>query len=289
MNKKCFTTMLLILMMVSMMVLTVGCGSRNGEAQETQESFGQPGQTEETEPEFSGESGDDFIRDWQLEAKAWSDGNGATVTFSAVPVNYVEGQRAALSVRVGELEAENTNCNWDGTSYTGSVELTGVDGYGYYLVLTDPNGVQIELELDSPEYVTDETLVYLGTSLSTYANMVVEDWEANGSTLSIRSGYIHVQMPRLTFDNVIPSVNNAALVLKRDNEEVDRKIVELTAGEGSGSYEMTITDQVFAMPVMEEDSQLDLWLEVSLNTGNTISISGGSWYNVDGQLQLAVG
>lgn len=286
MNKKFFTTMLLIWMTVSMMVLTAGCGAQNGEPQETTL---QPAQTEETEPEFSGESGEDFIREWQLDAKAWSDGNGATVNFSVVPVNYVDGQRAALSVRVGELEAENTNCNWDGTSYTGSVELSGVDGYGYYLVLTDPNGVSIELELASPEYVTDETLVYLGTSLSTYANMVVEDWEANASALRILSGYIHAQMPRLTYNNVAVSVNEAALVLKRDNEEVERKAVELMAGEGSGSYEMTITDQTFSMPSMEEDSQLDLWLEISLNTGDTISVSGGSWYSIDGQLQLAVG
>ena len=78
-------------------------------------------------------------------------------------------------------------------------------------------------------------------------------------------------------------------MLKLNGEEVDRKDVSFSAGEGDGSFEAALTDQSFTMPAMEEDYQLDLWLEVTLSTGNTISVSGGSWYFSDGQLQLAVG
>lgn len=288
MNKKIITTMLLILMIASMLVLTVGCGAKTDEPRDDKESIAPTEQTEQTQSEFTGESGEDFLRDWNLDAKAWSDGNGATVTFTAVPANYVEGQRLALSVRVGELEAESTNCNWDGTSYTGSVELSAVDGYGFYCILTDPDGIQIELVLNDPEYVTDETLVYLGSSLSAYGNMVVEDWEVSGNMLNIKSAHIQAQMPRLTYHNAAPEVSGSDLVLKRNDQEVDRKSVALTAGEGVGSFEATVSES-FAIPDVEEDGQLDLWLEISLSTGETISVSGGSWYSSDGQLQLAVG
>lgn len=289
MNKKIVTTMLLILMIASMLVLTVGCGAKDAEQPVEKETTLPTEPMEQTDPPATGESGEDFIREWSLEAKAWSDGNGATVTFTAVPAAYEEGQRAALSVRVGDLEAESTNCNWDGTSYTGSVELSAVDGYGFYCVLTTPEDIQIELVLNAPDNVTDGTLVYLGSSLSTYGNMVVEDWDASGSKLNIRSAHIQVQMPLLTFNNVTPSINSAALVLKLNGEEVERKTVTLNPGEGSGSFETTIVDQSFVMPRMEDDYQLDLWLEAVLNTGNTVSVSGGSWYSSDGQLQLAVG
>lgn len=288
MNKKLFTTMLLILMIASMLVLTVGCGAKTDEPGSEKESFPPTEQTEEPQSELTGESGEEFLREWKLDAKAWSDGNGATVTFTAVPANYVEGQRLALSVRVGDLEAESTNCNWDGTTYTGSVELSAVDGYGFYCVMTDADGIQIELVLNDPEYVTDETLVNLGSSLSAYGNMVVEDWEVSGNRLNIKSAHIQAQLPRLTYNNAEVNVSGADLVLKRNDQEVERKSAALTAGEGVGSFEATVSES-FTIPDMEEDGQLDLWLEISLSTGDTVSVSGGSWYSSDGQLQLAVG
>ena len=288
MNKKLFTTMLLILMIASMLVLTVGCGAKTDEPGSDKESFPPTEQTEEPQSELTGESAEEFLREWKLDAKAWSDGNGATVTFTAVPANYVEGQRLALSVRVGDLEAESTNCNWDGTAYTGSVELTAVDGYGFYCVMTDADGIQIELVLNDPEYVTDGTLVNLGSSLSAYGNMVVEDWQGSGNVLNIRSAHIQAQLPRLTYNNAQANVSSAALVLKRNDQEVERKRVTLTPGEGVGSFEATVSES-FTIPDVEEDGQVDLWLEVVLSTGNTISVSGGSWYSSDGQLQLVVG
>jgi len=44
-----------------------------------------------------------------------------------------------------------------------------------------------------------------------------------------------------------------------------------------------------SMPAMEDDHQLDLWLEVTLSSGNPLRVNGGSWYSSNGQLQLVVG
>ena len=224
-----------------------------------------------------------------MDAKAWSDGNGATVTFTASPINYVDGMKAALSVRMGDLEAESTNCVWDGAAFTGSVELSAADGYSYYCVLTNPDGAQSEVALTSPENVTDEALVYLGSSLSAYANLVVEDWEATAAALTLKSGYIHAQMPQLTFNNTASEIAKSSLVLKLNNEEISRQDITLEPSEGEGSFEATLSGQSFSMPAMQDEYQLDLWLEVSLTTGSTVSVSGGSWYNSDGTLQLVVG
>ena len=294
MKKKIFTTVLLVLMIGALMMFTTGCAAEDTEsadriAQLEKENALLKNQIEALKEQLGEDAPVLALQDWSLDAKAWNDGNGATVTFTASPVSYAEGQKAALSVRLGDLEAEGTNCVWDGAAFSGSVDLTATDGYSYYCILTDLDGTQQEVLLNSPENVTNETLVYLGSNLTAYANMIVEDWEATATALKIKSGYIQAQMPRLTADNKTATVSASALVLKLNGEEVDRKDVSFSAGEGEGSFEAAVTDQAFTMPAMEEDYQLDLWLEVTLSTGNTISVSGGSWYFSDGQLQLAVG
>ena len=300
MKKKFFSTALLVLMIAALMICTTGCSSEDSDtasadriAQLEQENAELKAQVEALTAQLGNEAARLeqvlSIPSWTLDAAAWNDSNGATVTFTATPENYVEGQKAALSVRMGDLEAESTNCVWDGTAFTGSVELSAADGYSYYCILTNLDGTQEEVELNSPENTTNETLVYLGSSLTAYANLVVENWEATATALNITSGYIQVQMPRLTFNNTAASVSKAELALHLNGQEVSRQEVALTAGEGEGSYEAALSSTAFSMPALEDDYQLDLWLEVTLSSGNTISVNGGSWYSSNGQLQLVVG
>ena len=296
MKKNIFSIMLIVLMVTSLMIFATGCGSGTASAESEariaeleQENAALKAQLEALNAEMGRMNQKAALQDWSLDAAAWADGNGATVTFTATPIDYVDGQRAALSVRMGDLEAESTNCVWDGTVFTGSVELGAADGYSYYCVLTNLDGSQAEVELNSPDSITDEMLVNLGSSLSTYANLVVEDWEATASSLNLRSGYIQVQMPRMTFNGTTAAVSSAALVLQLNSEEVSRQAVTLEAGEGTGSYEASINGISFEMPAMEDDYQLNLWLEVTLSSGTSLSVSGGSWYSNNGELQLVVG
>lgn len=296
--KKKLVSILLVLVILSMMLLTTGCNEKATDevdaaslriAELEQKNSELQAKLDELTAEMERMKQKATLQDWTMEAKAWSDGNGATITFTGTPINYVDGQRAALSVRMGDLEAESTNCVWDGTSFTGSVELSAADGYSYYCVLTNLDGSQTEVELNTPENTTNASLVDLGSSLTAYANLVVEDWNADASSLNILSGYMQAQMPTLTFNDMTAKVNSAALVLKLNNEEVSRQDVTLDVGEGEGSFESMLEGCTFSMPAMEDDYQLDLWLEVTLNTGSTVSVSGGSWYSSDGQLQLVVG
>lgn len=298
MKKNLFSTALLVLMILSVMIFAVGCdsGSENAAdesaariAELEQQNADLQDQVDTLTAEIERMKQKAALQDWTLDAKAWNDGNGATVTFSATPINYVDGQRAALSVRMGDLEAESTNCVWDGTVFTGSVELSAADGYSYYCVLTGLDGTQSEVELNTPENITNDTLVNLGSNLSAYANLIVEDWEANTSSLNIKTGYMQAQMPRLTSNNTTASVSSANLVLKLNGEEVSRQEVSLAAGEGQGGYESSISNVSFTMPAMQDDYQLDLVLEVTISNGSTVSATGGSWYSNNGELQLVVG
>ena len=296
MTKKILSTVLLMLLVAAMMIFAAGCNSEDTNTESAQriarleqENAALQSQVEELTAQIDRMKQKTALQDWSLDATAWADGNGATVTFTATPINYVDGQRAALSVRMGDLEAESTNCVWDGTAFTGSVELSAADGYSYYCILTGLDGTQSEVELNSGDNTTNEALVYLGSSLSAYANLVVENWEATGSSLNIKNGFVQAQMPALTFNDMTTSVTAANLVLHLNGEEVSRQEVALSAGEGSGSFEASLSNIAFTMPTMEDDYQLDLWLEVTLNTGNVISVSGGSWYNNNGELQLVVG
>lgn len=303
MTKKLFSAVLLVLMLSSMMLLATGCGSETETpaddasaqriAELEQENAALRAELDKLTADMDREANRlamaGALEDWTLTADVWTDGNGATVTFTATPAAYVDGQRAALSVRMGDLEAESTNCVWDGTAFTGSVELSAADGYSYFCILTDTDGTQKEIDLNSPENVSDEDLVYLGTSLTSYANLVVEDWDASASALNIKSGYAQAQMPRLTADGSIPGVAKAELVLHLNGEEQSRQEITLAEGEGANSYEAAITGNSFAMPAMEDDDQLDLWLEITLTNGNVVSAVGGSWYSNGSELQLVVG
>ena len=294
MKKNVFSILMVIIMTAALLVSFTGCSNTADEestariAELEAENAALQAQIKELTAEIENMKKQAALETWALEAAPWNDGTGATVTFSATPVDYVEGMKAALSVRMGDLEAESTNCVWDGTAFTGSVELGAADGYGYYCILTSPDGTQEEIALNTPDSVTNETLVYLGSNLNAYANMIVEDWEATASNLVIKSGYIQVQMPRLTATGTA-SVSKASLILKLNGEENSRMDLTLPAGEGDGSYELALEETSFTMPAMEDDYQLDLFLEVTLSTGNTIQVVGGSWYSNNGELLLVVG
>lgn len=294
MKKNVFSILMMIVMIAALLVSFAGCSNAPDEASAARiaeleaQNIALQAQVTALTNELDAMKQRAALQDWTLDAAPWNDGNGATVTFAATPVSYVEGQMAALSVRMGDLEAESTNCVWNGTSFVGSVELGAADGYSYYCILTSADGSQEEIALNTPDSVTNEALVYLGTNLNAYANLIVEDWEAKGSNLVIKSGYIQAQMPRLTASGAV-TISKAALVLKLNGNETSRIDLTLPAGEGDGSYEMALTDTTLTMPAMADDYQLDLYLDVTLSNGNTLQTVGGSWYSNNGELLLVVG
>lgn len=295
--KKNLISLMLLLLVAALMVTFTGCKEEQPDdrdatiAQLQEENAALKAQVEALTAEIETMKQRAALQSWELSAAVWSDGNGATVTFTAIPVTYTTGQSAALSVRMGDLEAESAVCLWDADkgAFVGSVELSAVDGYSYYCILTSADGSQDEILLDSPENTRNQDLVYLGTALTTYANLVVDKWETAGEMLNVSTGFVQVQTPRLSADGSPVTIGATELVFKLNGEELERRALSLPQGEAQGSYEMTLENSAFKMPAMEDDYQLDLWLEVKLSSGNTISVCGGSWYYNSGELLLVVG
>lgn len=295
MKKNLFSLLTLAVMIAALMISFTGCQEETVDERDAQiaqlqeQNAALQAQVEQLTAEIETMKQRAALQKWDLTAEAWADGNGATVTFSAVPVSYTDGQSAALSVRMGDLEAESAVCLWNGEAFVGSVELSAADGYSFFCILTSADGTQEEITLDTPDNAKNENLVYLGTSLTTYANLIVDEWDNENNSLHVGAGYIQVQTPRLSSDGTEVTPAKTELVFHLNGETLERKSLDLPAGEAAGSYELALEDISFAMPEMEDDYQLDLWLEVTLSNGRVVSVCGGSWYYNSGELLLVVG
>ena len=229
------------------------------------------------------------LASWELSTSTWSSPNGATVHLSAVPNAHSNDQYAVFSVRLEGDDVENIPCEWNGTSYTASAELNAADGYCYYVVLTTTAGEQVEVAINTPATTTNEALINMETALNTYCHLLVESSDANEEKLTITAGTVQIQLPQITNDGEAITCTKAALVLNFNGQETDRK--ELTLGDpsASGLYELSIADNRFDIPAMEDDQQLTLCLEVALSNGQILTDANGTWSYIDGQLVSAVG
>ena len=242
MKKNLFSLLVLIVMIAALMLCVTGCQEEAAAderdamiAQLQEENASLQKQIQALTAELETMKQKAALQSWDLKAEAWPDGNGATVTFTAVPANYTSGQNAAISVRMGDLEAESAMCLWNGEAFVGSVELSAADGYSYYCILTSADGTQEEIVLDNTEIMKNENLVYLGTSLTTYANLILDDWNSENNSLNVVSGFVQVQTPRLSADGTGVTLTKAELVFHLNGEALERRALELPAGEAAGS------------------------------------------------------
>lgn len=283
MKKNLFRILMVTLMAAALLVTFTGCGDdRTAELESENAALRKEvevltAQVEELMQAIG-------LKDWNTKASAWSDGSGANIQFSATPLQYTEDQGAALVVMLGGQEATSVDCAWDGTNYVATVDLAAMDGYSYYFVLSSTDGIQKLYPLN-----VSADLMDLGSSLTSYCTLMVEDYEASDSKLTLTSGYIQVQLPRISATGESITCVSAELILQLNGEDVERQSISLSTGEAAGSYALDLSGVSFAMPEMEDDYQLDLWLEVTQSDGQTCTASGGSWCYFDGSLDLFVG
>lgn len=237
-----------------------------------------------------GTAGPAGLAEWGFEAFAWSGNNGANVAFTGTPVSYAEGQTAEFSVWLEGDVVESVPCEWDGTNYTAVVDLNAADGYCYYCTITDANGNQTEVELNTPKKPTDAALIDIETALTSYCSMMVEESKLEGTTLTLTAGYAQVQLPQLGHTSERVAVNTAELVLESDGKEIARHQLFLQEDESAlHAYTAEIAGITFTVPALEDDQQLEMRMEVTLSDGQTLTTVGGSWYYNAGELFLVVG
>lgn len=225
---------------------------------------------------------------WELIPVPWEDGSGASVTMNATPTGDAEGMTASLYVRKGSAEIVTQPCEWTGTAFTATVELTAQDGYSYYCILESGGGRE-QIALSTPENPTADIPVYLATALSAYCNLTLDSWLDQDGTLTVTTAYVQAQLPQLTAMGGVPTIQRAELVLRYQGEAFSAAEVVPEAGTGVGAYELTVTDVKLDMPRMEEDESLELWLELTLSDGQVLSALGASWYQAGDELFVVVG
>lgn len=271
---------LIALITVSALILC-GCGSK--EAEETTAAPSVSMEQVETEGHVLG------LTDYDLWASTWSSPNGATVHVSAAPVSYADGMTAAFITRLEGEDVDRTLCQWDGTQFTASADLNAADGYCYYLLLTSPTAGELEIVLNAPSVLVDESLINMASSLNAYCNVMVESSEFADSKLTLTGGKAQLQLPRITLADGAITCTEASLTLTFDGEEIAKETLTLPEPEAAGSYELDLQGITFQVPELEDDQQVQLMLNVTMSSGQTLSTPGGLWFYNDGNLLLAVG
>lgn len=223
------------------------------------------------------------LSSWTLTPTVWADGAGADIAFTAVPEHYEEGMSVQLNVCLGQ-EVNAVRCEWNGTAFTATAEVPAADGYTYICVV---NGSEITLA--SPKNPVEYAAVYLESSLNSSCTLMVNGWEADEDTLTLTDAHAQVNLPKLSTGGSEPAIKSAAIVMRLGTEEVSRKEITMVPGEGEGSYELTLQNIAFALPAMEENDQVELWLEVILSDGQELVSVTSGWYRSGDTLYLVAG
>ncbi len=230
------------------------------------------------------------LTSYQLTATTWSSPNGATITLTAVPTGYAEGQSASFVIRLEGEEVANVPCEWDGANYVAAADLNAENGLCYYVVLTNTDGVTTELAINTPTNPGNEDYINLADALNSYCSVTVEESSVTDGKLSIIKGAVQVQAPKITNagETIVPT--NVRLVLNLNGEDITKEELTLEETDTAGLYSLDLAGISLKVPPMEADHPLSLRLDVQLSNGHSLSAPGGTWYNsADGVLLPAVG
>ena len=229
------------------------------------------------------------LSDWSMSATTWSSPNGATIHISATPEAYADGLIAAFEVRLNGEDISVIPCEWDGTVFTASADLNAADGYSYYVVLTAADGSTEEIAVNTASQPTVEAFVNMETALASYCSVTVEESTFEASQLTLVNGNVQVQAPTITNDNQVITCTNAELVLLFNGDTLDTEELTLTGTETAGLFEAQLQNITFDVPEMEDDQQLDLYLNVTLSNDQVLTAFVGNWFYNNQSLLPVVG
>lgn len=229
------------------------------------------------------------LTDWALTPKAQPDSKNADIAFTATVQTDIADLTGNLHISLNGESVADIICAFANNRLSAEVSLPAANGYTYTLVFSTPEGIVQEIVLASPEDPASTTAVYLADSLNSYCNLLVEDWQATKDTLTIRSGYVQLQLPQLPVNAGQTTWESARLVLKSNQKDVAAHDLTLETGEGANSYELTLQSVPLNLPTLKEGQELTLWLEITLSNGQIVTSSGAGWFLEDNELHFVVG
>jgi len=229
------------------------------------------------------------LTDWVMTANTWSSPNGATINISATPNHYEEGQKADFVVRLESDEIASVPGQWDGTSYTASVDLNAANGYCYYVVLTAADGSTAEVAVNTPTAPTNEALINMEASLESYCTVIIEESEFNGSKLTLTNCKAQIKTPAITNEGETISCQDATLVLNCNGTLSELPVTNFEETDTACLYEADLSGTIFDLPAMQADQSIELSLNVTLSNGQNLNSYGGNWVYNDNSLLPVVG
>lgn len=229
------------------------------------------------------------LTSYELTATTWSSPNGATITLTAVPNTYVEGQQACFVVRLEGEEVANVPCEWDGSNYVAAADLNAENGLCYYVILTSAEGLTTELAINTPTNPGNEDFINMKDALDSYCSVTVEQSNVSDGKMTISKGMVQVQAPKITNAGEMIEPTNVRLVLNLNGEDITKEDLKLNETDSAGLYELDLSGVTMKVPPMEGDQTLTLRLDVQLSNGHTLTAPGPTWYNNDDGLLPAVG
>ena len=274
-----------VLVALAMVLSLSACGSK-----EAAESTGSEQPAAQTAATGAASTRESSLTEADLSVTTWSSPNGATVNLTAVPSEHAKGDSAEFVVRLDGEDVASASCEWKNGAYVASADLNGMDGYGYYVVLSGEDGAHAEIPVNTPDNPTDQALVNLGSALTAYCTLTLNDAALEGGDLTVLSGYALVQAPQITESDENVSCAQATLVLTLDGQEIASTALTMAPGETDRSYDASITDMSFTLPgKIGEGQQLVLRLDATLTNGQTLTAQGGSGTVENGSVANAVG
>ena len=229
------------------------------------------------------------LTSYELTATTWSSPNGATITVTAVPNAYTEGQKASFVVRLEGEEVANVPCSWDGSNYVAAADLNAENGLCYYVVLTSAEGLTTELAINTPTNPGNEDFINMKDALNSYCSVTVEESNVSDGKITFSKGYVQVQAPKITNAGDTIEPTNVRLVLNLNGEDITKEELKLNETDTAGLYELDLAGVTMKVPPMEGDQALTLRLDVQLSNGHILTAPGPTWYNNDDGLLPAVG
>lgn len=214
-----------------------------------------------------------------LSAQMWDDGQGADVTLTMDD----PGEPALLRVMLDDDVVTEVSCQPDGDKLTASVRIIAANGYSYSLVIGSE-----AMTLASPEDPVYPELVFLADALSAYCNLVVGDWTARNGFLTLQTCYAQIQTSQFGDAGAV-TCESARLVLKTGDTVVAQYPIPPVPGDGPGSYECTVTNATFKLPLLNPDQQVELWLEATLSDGQVLTHCAAAWHADAGGFSMAAG
>lgn len=242
--------------------------------------------------------------DWSFAAIAWDDWNGATVTFSAVPKAWQEGDKAYLVVRREGLLVKQALCQWDGTGCSAAVELSAEDGYEYYYMVSHADGSQEQQTLATAGYGEYWAPIDLKTALSYHCDSSLFTWKQTRGTLELGMLKCILSAPELAGKYGFPETKweSVDLILMLNGKEVLRqKLVwrdpekGLMVDHATGTWQDKQWDYGYVdfechgvtleLPEMEEGDVLILTVVAVTSDGREVRDQVAGWTETAGELE----